>query len=222
MNKRQRKKLEKQENQKIMNEVNQKEKDENKMTNEPKEIKNVKEVKKETTKNNNKKKKERTDEKYYYKKLPDEEIHFIATLIDRGHGNNYILREFKEKFGENLASGRITHIRRGQFENIKEKTKNYNFAKVGYPTFNEYKKILREQETIGNKVDRNLDLAKTSVKDIQNKTEEAAKDIKNKMSNIQKSNEDGKEYRDNVDVKKAGKPQETIFDKIMKKVAKFL
>ncbi|QQO92398.1 hypothetical protein CPT_Machias_004 [Staphylococcus phage Machias] len=161
-------------------------------------------------------------------KLTKEQVHFIAGLIDKGHGNTYILKEFKEKYGIERKTHTITHIRRAEY--FGHLTEDYRFAKEGYPTFNEYKKILRGDDVKPSKVELavetvvespTVEKTKEAAEGLKNKTEEKAKDIKSKMQNVQKDPETGKEYRDNVDIKKAGK-QESIFDKIVRKIINLL
>lgn len=155
-------------------------------------------------------------------KLTNEQVYFIADLIDRGHGNTYILKEVKAKFGIERKSHTITHIRRAEY--FGELTKNYNFAKHGYPTFNEYKKILRGEEVKPGKIELTVESVVESpvVEKVSNATEEKVEQVKERMSNVQKDKETGKEYRDKENIREAGKPQETIFDKIFKRILNIL
>ncbi|QDJ97715.1 hypothetical protein PALS2_090 [Staphylococcus phage PALS_2] len=210
MNKRQRKKLEKK---KLEEQSNEKIIDLSKLKEEKDEVKMNKEVKREGS----------------YKKLTKEQVHYIAELIDKGHGNTYILKELKAKFGIDRKSHSITHIRRGEHPTFKALTDdNYHFAEVGYPTFNEYKKILRGEVKPKSKTrvktEETVNKVKESpvVEKVSSVTEEKVEQVKEKMSNIQKDKETGKEYRDKESIHKAGKPQETIFDKIIKRVLNIL
>ncbi|WRM43374.1 hypothetical protein [Staphylococcus phage LY01] len=164
-----------------------------------------------------------------YKKLTKEQVHYIAELIDKGHGNTYILKELKAKFGIDRKSHSITHIRRGEHPTFKALTDdNYYFAEVGYPTFNEYKKILRGEVKPKSKTRVKTEETVKKVKEspvvekVSNVTEEKVEQVKEKMSNIQKDKETGKEYRDKENIHEVGKNQETIFDKFFKFILKIL
>lgn len=126
MNKRQKKKLEK----KLQNKMEEK----TKLTNKDKDIKKEKDEKLKV-------KKELLDDPMRFKKLENIHVHFISNLLEKGYGNETIIDEFKKNFGVKINSNRISQIRRGIY--YREISRNYRFAKEGYPTFNEYKKIIR-------------------------------------------------------------------------------
>lgn len=83
-------------------------------------------------------------ERKKYSKLSPEIVKFVAELIDSGYGNNFIVEKVlleKETF---ITSRHISTIRRGNF--FKDITKDYKFAKLGYPTFREFIKLLKEDK----------------------------------------------------------------------------
>lgn len=207
MNKRQKEKLEKKKLEKLNNEKiimkdkSKKKKDEEKMT---------KEVKK------------------YTPKFTKEQVLFIGELIDCGYGNNDILRLLKKEYGIERKSYSITHIRRAEHATFKEITDDrFFFARSGYPTYNEFQKILKghtkPKTKFKQEVEENIEKIKEVpvVEKTTNNVEEKVEQVKEKMSNVQKDTETKEEYRDKEDIRNASTNKtdnDTIFNKIVRRI----